>query len=756
MDTAHLMHSGTMTFDASWVFAPGALLIVGLLALMAWRLVQRGLRPREVTVLIVLRGIAMGIVLILLGRPVVVRHAPLSEAPYVSLIIDRSLSMSLVENGQSRYSRMYELLKDRLAPALNQEKWAVHPLLFAESAKACTPDEIAHAQADGVRTNLAEALAEAATAGSEPPLAIIALTDGEANDMRENNKAVTALLERHIPVFSIGFGSDLGPATLGLQQVTAPSVAAVNQAFRVTAQLSATGTGNMPEFHLLLLRDGQLLQTKVVASFSGARSWSETFDLSEKEEGRHNYDVQMTPPNLPDLIVARQKGSAQVSISNEKDLRMLFVQGALTWDYKFVQRALTADPAIRMTGLSRTSDHSSYRQNVEKAGELIDGFPTSLDQLAPFRVVVISNLKARDLTEAQQELLTRFCGELGGGVLLIGGSETFDNSWQGTTLEKLLPVTIDTNPGLTDVDQPFHMQLTDEALRSPIFRITDSADNAAAWQSLPTFTHYGRVESAKPGAVVWAEHDQDMGPKGKRILMATQSYGAGRSAAICVQNFWRWRLAKNADPTQFDRFWRQFFRYLGEAGRPSILIDFTDQQLDPPTDLHLVLERQETPSDAVATPGATPQPAAAFTIVVTGPDQKEILRHPLELPPSQEVPLSFHAEKEGLYTIVIFDGHDVEVAERSLQLVNSKIELQRTGRDMENLRQWAALTQGAAFAEEDLKSIDPLMTAIHKEMQRAAEENTSRFPVGLNGWLLTLLLACLATEWLLRKRWNLI
>ena len=56
----------------------------------------------------------------------------------------------------------------------------------------------------------------ATTRRSDPPLAIIALTDGDANDSRQNNKAVSALLERHIPVYAIGFGSDAGPATLGL------------------------------------------------------------------------------------------------------------------------------------------------------------------------------------------------------------------------------------------------------------------------------------------------------------------------------------------------------------------------------------------------------------------------------------------------------------------------------------------------------------------------------------------------------------
>jgi uncharacterized membrane protein len=706
---------------------------------------------------------------VLLARPVSLQHAPRIAAPYVSLLLDRSLSMSLVENGKTRYARLYDLVKNQLAPALNRENWKVHPFLFAENAVPATPEEISRAQVDGARTNLAGALAQAATSEAEPPLAIIALTDGVANDNRENNEAVSALLERHIPVFCIGFGSDAGPATLALQKVTAPPLAAVRQQFRVTAQLSASGAGNLPGFDLVLLRDGQLLQTKKVAGFSGARSWTETFNVSEDAEGRHNYEVQMTPPALADLVVGREKGSVQVNVSNEKDLRILYVQGALTWDYKFVLRALRSDPAIRMTGLSRTSDHSSYRQNVEKAGELIDGFPTTLDQLAPFRVVVISNLKAKDLTPVQQDLLTRFCGELGGGVLLIGGSETFDNSWQGTALEKLLPVTIDTNPGLTDVDQPFHLRLTDEALRNPIFQITDGGDNAAAWAALPTFTHYGRVENAKPGAVVWAVHDQDVGPYGKRILMAEQNYGAGRSAVICVQNFWRWRLAKDSDPAQYDRFWRQFFRYLGEAGRQSVLIDFTDQQLEPPTDLHAVLERQEASSDlsaaaAPATPVAPGSPvpagpstaAPSFTVVVKGPDQKEIMRQALDLPAGQDVPFSFHAEKEGFYSISVLDSHNIDIAQRSLQLVNSKLELERTGRDMDNLRQWSALTQGEAFAEEDLHDIAPLMTAIHHHMELAAQESTSRLPLGLDGRALAVLLACLGAEWLLRKRWNLL
>ena len=270
------------------------------------------------------------------------------------------------------------------------------------------------------------------------------------------------------------------------------------------------------------------------------------------------------------------------------------------------------------------------------------------------------------------------------------------------------------------------------------------------------------MERAKPGAVIWAEHDQDVGPAGKRILMASQSYGAGRSAVICVQNFWRWRLARNSDPLQFDRFWRQFFRYLGDAGAQSILIDLTDQEIEPPTDVHIVLQREKTANDTApagttptGAPPSAPTPPSDYTLEVKDPQQHEILNKPIELPPGQDVPMTFHAEKEGFYTIGVLDSHHVQIAERSVQLIDDKVELARTDRDLDNLEQWAAVTEGTAYAEEDLPTAGPLVAAIHAQLQRAESEGLTRQPLGLNAWVLLALLGALSLEWLLRKRWNL-
>src|SRR5206468_3422114 len=126
------------------------------------------------------------------------------------------------------------------------------------------------------------------------------------------------------------------------------------------------------------------------------------------KEGAHNYTVQLMPPQVASLKCVNALLNTAVRISDEKELRVLYIQGALTWDYKFINMALRGDPTIKLTGLTRTSKQSVFRQNVESAGELMNGFPTTLEEIAPFRVIVLSNLRPVDLTAAQQEILARF------------------------------------------------------------------------------------------------------------------------------------------------------------------------------------------------------------------------------------------------------------------------------------------------------------------------------------------------------------
>ena len=653
--------------------------------------------------------------------------------------------MSLEERDLSRYQQGLDFLRERLLPALKSANLPVHAMLFDQSAEAADGPKLAAATPNGKRTNLSGAVAQALGA-PELPLAVIALTDGAANESADNTRALTMLVDAHVPFIGVGFGNDQGVSTLCLRDVEAPVTVSTKTTFSISAQLEMINTEDIPSFDLLLFRDGQMRQKKSVVPGKGSRTWLESFQVTEDKPGVHNYTVQLLSPALPNLKCVNMRGDTAVRVSDEKELRVLYIQGALTWDYKFISLALRNDSTIKLTGLTRTSRQSVFRQNVESAGELMNGFPTSLQELAPFRVVVLSNLRPADLTPAQQEVLARFCGELGGGVLMIGGPATFDSTWQNSRLEQLLPVVFAANRGVQGLDRPFRLELTEEALQHPVFQLADNRPTREIWAQLPTFTRYGRVDAAKPGAQVWALHQSDEGPEGRRILMASQRYGAGLSSVLCIQNFWRWRLAKESDPQQFDRFWRQLFRFLAEVGRQDVSIHLADQDLHPQMDIEVVLEKQPNPKNVTDT-------TRKFYVRAEDAQKHLLSEQTVELEPLRPVEFKFRAEKPGVYTVAVLDALKVPIASRPMEVRDVNVEFQSTGRNMETLEQWASVSDGLAVKVEDCRDAAGLVAQIKAKIEQVRRGKQIRRPLGVNGWVLTLVVGCLSGEWLLRKRW---
>jgi uncharacterized membrane protein len=734
-------------FPFGWLF--GVPLLACIL-FMAWRQSRQRLGLRRIVTLSGLRVLALLPLVFLLAKPLWVGRAPLAAASRpVVLLVDRSESMSLEENGATRYQQALTFLRDRLLPALKSSQLSVRAMLFDHAAQPVEGKELALASPKGKRTNVGAAIGQAISSSPAPPLAIVALTDGIANENAANARALTLLADAHVPFIGVGFGSDQGACTLSLREIDAPASVGTKSSFSISAHLEMMNGDDVPSFELVLLRDGRILQQRSVAPGKGSRAWLENFQVSEQAQGVHNYAVQLLPPNLPNLKCVSTLANTSVRVSDERELRILYLQGALTWDYKFVNLALRKDPTMKLTGLTRTSKQSVFRQNVESTGELINGFPNSIEELASFRVVVLSDLRPEDLSPGQQELLARFCGELGGGVLLMGGASTFDASWQNTRLEQLLPVVFSANAGVEGLDRPFHIRLTDEALQHPVFQIAENHSAQDIWAQLPAFTHYGRVAAAKRGAQIWMLHERDDGPHGKRILMALQRYGAGLSAVLCVQNLWRWRLARDSDPQQFDRFWRQLFRFLSEVGRQDVSIHLSDQDIHPQMDVQVLLERQPNPKNILDT-------NRKFFVRVEDSDNHVLQEDAAELEPLRPADFKFHVEKAGVYTVTVTDAAKVPISSRPIEIRDVNVEFQDTARNMETLGQWASVSDGLAFKVEDCPEAADLVEQIKHKVEAVRRGQQTRRPIGINGWNLALVLGCLSMEYLLRKRWGLV
>lgn len=328
---------------------------------------------------------------------------------------------------------------------------------------------------------------------------------------------------------------------------------------------------------------------------------------------------------------------------------------------------------------------------------------------------------------------------------MIGGGETFGSSWRNSRLEQLLPVRFAVGGEIQKPAGSFGLRLTREALSHPVFQIADSETQRAAWGELPRFTQYARVEAAKLGAQVWAVNPEDRGPDGSpRVVIAQQRYGAGISVAICMQDFWHWRLAKNSDPQRFDRFWQQLFRYLSEAGGEEVAISFPDQDLRPKTDIGVVIERRRAPEN--------PEGPRSYQVRIEDAEKKCVREERIELAPGRSVEVRFQVETAGVYTVNVGDENHTPQSSRTVEIREANIEFQHAARDMESLRQWADLTGGIAVKVEDCDDVGQLIARIKAQAEPARRTRESRVPAGVNHWVLIVLLVCLCAEWGLRKR----
>jgi hypothetical protein len=330
---------------------------------------------------------------------------------------------------------------------------------------------------------------------------------------------------------------------------------------------------------------------------------------------------------------------------------------------------------------------------------------------------------------------------------MIGGAKTFNASWQDSQLEQLLPVRFARVSGPGTHSGPFQLRINEGALAHPVFQITDAGNNRGAWASLPAFTHFASVDSVKPGAQVWAEHSSWPNPNSPQPLMAAQRYGAGLSAVICVQNSWRWRLARESDPQHFDRFWQQLFRYLAEGSRQSVLLRLPDQRLRPGADIRVVVQRRPDPREGSTSKG--------YRLRVTDDENQIVTEKVLDIGPGQSATATFRVDTPGLLTMSVLDQQGNLETSRSLEIRESDDEFLNTARNMETLRQWASLSGGTAIRSEDHRDVGRLIDEVQASIEQSRQTTVYGAPLGINGWLLCALLGCLGAEWLLRKRWRL-
>ncbi len=70
-----------------------------------------------------------------------------------------------------------------------------------------------------------------------------------------------------------------------------------------------------------------------------------------------------------------------------------------------------------------------------------DPLPTDVAQLQPYDCVILANVPKESFTDGQAQLLASNCHEMGAGLIMLGGRDSFGaGGWMNTPVEKALPV----------------------------------------------------------------------------------------------------------------------------------------------------------------------------------------------------------------------------------------------------------------------------------------------------------------------------
>jgi len=555
-----------------------------------------------------LRLTAIICVFLALWHPSCVREESLQICPTLAIILDDSASMAepLVDaNGsdaepQTRFSRAAGVLRNDLEPALHER----HRLrLFDAEARDCDFDTLP-SDADGPRSALTDTLLRVQRDLSDEPLAgIVLLSDG-----REVSDRPTAggLEQLRTPIYAVQITSEAdegGVPDLAIQAVSANRRALVGNTVRVAVDCAVTGARGEVRTAVAIRDSEEVVARRVVQCEAGQDALRVQLEFIPQRPGEFTYTVDVDA--LPDERKLDDNRSTFPLTVRAKPLTVLYVDGVLRWEGKFLREALAEDPDITFVSTVRTA-----RPGMDRGSQGL----LLAEQLANVDVVVLGDVEAGFFSSSELSALRSWVLEGGGAVALTGGYHSFGPDGLGrTVLRDVLPIefSADLNP---QADRPFNLKLTEAGRQHPIFHLSgDPVRDAAFFHRLPALAGCSRVAGVKPGAEVLAVNPQAGVSGGGRELpvLVVQEVGAGRSMVFAVDTTWRWRMVVGGftgDASFYPQFWGQLVRWIATGG------DETTPRLLVTTDRHRYRVGQTIKVDIELLPLATSNDELTTTV----------------------------------------------------------------------------------------------------------------------------------------------
>jgi len=286
--------------------------------------------------------------------------------------------------------------------------------------------------------------------------------------------------------------------------------------------------------------------------------------------------------------------------------RLLYIEGVPRWESKYFVRVLKGLKNITPVCFVRGPGGRflSYGAAGTAAPDL------SEQQLLNFKIVVLGDLDAAELSNARAESLINFV-ENGGSLMILGGAKAWGaQGLLAGPLSKILP--IKATEQLTLQENRIAPALTGEGRAHPIFTSEDSA----AWSKMPPVLSIFTGGTLSPGATTLITAEAS---GGRQPVLVIQKYGQGKVAAILTDSLWRWQLAPGKI-NYYQRLWNPLLAWLSPTE-----MDVNAYQLDLAADADKVYPGETIDLKArLTTPAGVVSKDTVVTCEVQEPDGRKI------------------------------------------------------------------------------------------------------------------------------------
>ncbi len=240
---------------------------------------------------------------------------------------------------------------------------------------------------------------------------ILLISDGNEN-RGETARVIPLLRSQGVEVWTLPVSLSRGRNEIYLSDLTLPRQVDSAEGFEIHGSIESLREAPA---RLRLLRDGVLQSERQLRLKAGSNSIA--FHDSLTERGNHTYELLVESPD--DTLAENNLLQGVVSVKGPPRVLLLSAQNE--------SRRVIAK-VLEVQGYA-----------VVQAAP--DAHALSLSELSAYDLLVLDNVPAFQLSHAKMESIEKYVRDLGGGLLVIGGSQSYGaGGYFRTPLERMLPV----------------------------------------------------------------------------------------------------------------------------------------------------------------------------------------------------------------------------------------------------------------------------------------------------------------------------